>query len=97
MPHKSSPPIETETLPDREELVSYKYLLGDMGISILSAIARGARTRDAIMMLSGVPMACVNGRMPVLTNLKLVLKINLEEYVVTTRGIAFLRCINECV
>ena len=81
--------------PDKEELLSYKYLLGDTGISILVAIARGARTKDAIMMLSGVPMACVNGRMPVLSNLKLVMKISMEEFVITTRGTSFLRCINE--
>jgi hypothetical protein len=82
---------------EREELLSYKYLLGDMGIAILTAIARGARTKDAIMMLSGVPLACINGRMPVLSNLKLMLKNGLEEFVITQRGISFLRCINECI
>jgi hypothetical protein len=81
--------------PDQEELISYKYLLGDMGISMLTAIARGARTKDAIMMLSGVPMACVNGRMPVLFNLKLAMKITMDEYVITSRGMDFLRSINE--
>jgi hypothetical protein len=81
--------------PDREELLSYKYLLGDMGISILVAVARGARTKESIMMLSGVPMACVNGRAPVLLNLKLVTKISIDEFAITSRGYAFLRSINE--
>lgn len=82
---------------EREELLSYKYLLGDMGIAILTAIARGARTKDAIMMLSGVPLACINGRMPVLSNLKLMLKNGSEEFVITQRGVSFLRCINEFI
>ena len=80
---------------EREELISYKYILGDMGISILMAIANGARTKDAILMLSGTPLACIAGRMPVLENLKLVLCITPEEFVITKRGIQFLKCMNE--
>jgi len=95
MPADSLPSDKDSSTPDREELLSYKYLLGDMGISILVAIARGARNYDSIMMLSGVPMACVNGRMPVLSNLKLILKVSVDEVVITTRGLNFLRCINE--
>ena len=80
-----------------EELSSYKFLLGDFGISILAAIARGARTHDSIMMLSGVPLACVTGRMPVLLNLKLIIQIGQNEYAISKKGIAFLKCINESV
>ena len=56
---------------DLEELKSYKYLLGDFGVSMLKAISQGAEDGDAIMMLSGVPAACITGRIPVLNNLKL--------------------------
>jgi len=80
---------------DIEELRSYKFLLGDFGISMLVAIARGAKNRDTIKMLSGVPSACISGRMPVLLSLKLVENQNSDEFVITSRGTEFLRCINE--
>ena len=79
----------------REELLSYKYILGDLGIAILTAIARGAHAKDSIMMMSGVPMSCVIGRMPVLQNLKLIVVINQEEIHIAKRGLIFLKCINE--
>ena len=82
---------------DQKELTSYKFLLGDFGIGILAAIYRGARSEESIMMLSGVPMACVKGRMPVLMNLQLVSKISMKEYAITKKGADFLRCINECI
>ncbi len=78
-----------------EELNSYKYLLGDFGIQIASAIYKGAQNDDAIMMLSGVPMACVTGRLPVLINLKLV-EITDSKYMITQKGRNFLKCVNEC-
>ncbi len=78
-----------------EELTSFKYLLGDFGIQIASAIYKGAQNDDAIMMLSGVPMACVTGRLPVLINLKLV-EITDSKYIITQKGSNFLKCINEC-
>jgi hypothetical protein len=78
---------------ENEDLSSYKYLLGDFGIGILTAISRGAQTPDAIVMLSGVPMSCVKGRMPVLVNLKLVTLLNYQEYLLTQKGIEFLKVI----
>lgn len=78
-----------------EELSSYKYLLGDFGIQIASAIHKGAQNCESIMMLSGVPMACVTGRLPVLLNLKLIDHID-SKYLITERGRDFLQCINEC-
>lgn len=96
---KSILPNETrkneETANENSELHSYKYILGDLGISIIIAIARGAHNKDSIMMLSGVPMSCVIGRMPVLLNLKLVHQFNENEFHITKRGISFLKVINE--
>ena len=80
---------------DIEELKSYKYLLGDFGIAMLVAVARGARDGESIMMLSGVPKACITGRMPILLNLKLVNNKNHGEILITQNGLDFLKCINE--
>ncbi len=76
-----------------EDLSSYRFLLGDFGIQILAAIAKGAKTENAIMTLSGVPLACVKGRTPVLQNLKLIQILNINHYEVTKKGIKFLRMI----
>jgi len=82
---------------DIEELKSYKYLLGDFGISMLKAISQGAEDGDAIMMLSGVPAACITGRIPVLNNLRLIDPIQAEKkkYFITSKGLQFLKCIHE--
>ena len=86
-----------ETVNENSELHSYKYILGDLGISIITSIARGAHNKDSIMMLSGVPMSCVVGRMPVLLNLKLVHQFNENEFHITKRGLNFLKVINETI
>ena len=78
-----------------EELKSYKYLLGEFGIAMLTAIYRGAQDGESIMMLSGVPSACISGRMPILLNLELVSCINNEQYSITPKGKQFLTCINQ--
>ena len=80
-----------------EELKSYKFLLGDYGIAMLVAIARGAKNCDSIRMLSGVPSACITGRMPVLLNLKLIDATTEIEYIITDCGRKFLKCIDEGV
>lgn len=82
---------------DIEELKGYKYLLGDFGISMLKAISQGAEDGDAVMMLSGVPAACITGRIPVLNNLRLIDPIQAEKkkYFITPKGLQFLKCINE--
>ena len=81
---------------DVEELRSYKYLLGEFGISMLKAISQGAEDGDAIMMLSGVPAACITGRIPVLNNLNLIDpdQAEMQKYFITTKGLQFLKCIN---
>lgn len=84
--------IEKPEIPDKEELLSYRYLLGEMGIQMLVAISRGANTKMSIQLLSGVPMACVKGRLPVLMNLKLVAEEN-EKYITTKNGHAFLNAV----
>ena len=36
-----------------------RYLLGNMGIEILSAIEKGAKDFDTIELFSGVPIDCI--------------------------------------
>jgi hypothetical protein len=79
-----------------EELKSYKYLLGDFGVAMLVAVARGAENRESIQMLSGVPHGCITGRMPVLLNLKLLLEEPPDCFKITAQGREFLACIKEC-
>lgn len=98
MPHaETSKEDGNFELKDLEELRSYKYLLGDFGIAMLLAVARGARNGESIMMLSGVPSACITGRMPVLLNLKLIEENVNHEYFITRNGKEFLKCVNEIV
>jgi predicted transcriptional regulator len=68
-----------------EEHKDLKFLLGDYGISILYSIAKGASTLETIKMISGVPLSCIQGRLPVLLELGLIRKRK-EEYVLTQKG-----------
>ena len=68
--------------------INLKYLIGDMGFEILLAIEKGASKKETIKLLSGVPMECINGRLPVLIDLNLISKNN-EEFYITERGIEF--------
>ncbi|MFX1315882.1 MAG: winged helix-turn-helix domain-containing protein [Promethearchaeota archaeon] len=73
------------------EVESYddlKYLLGYMGIEILLAIDKGAKSYETIKLFSGLPIACIKGRIPVLSDLKLIKKVK-EEYYLTEKGIKF--------
>ncbi|MFX1408757.1 MAG: hypothetical protein ACFFA6_00260 [Promethearchaeota archaeon] len=73
------------------EVESYddlKYLLGYMGIEILLAIDKGAKNYETIKLFSGLPIACIKGRIPVLLDLKLIKKIK-EEHYLTEKGIKF--------
>ncbi|MHA1871690.1 MAG: winged helix-turn-helix domain-containing protein [Promethearchaeota archaeon] len=71
---------------NEEDLLTLKYILGEMGVQMLSAIYRGASTKNTIMMLSGVPPSCINGRLPVLIKLNLVRSINNIEFFITEKG-----------
>ena len=57
------------------------YLLGNMGIEILFAIDKGAKDIETIKLFSGLPIACIKGRIPVLFDLNLIKKYNLEYYI----------------
>jgi predicted transcriptional regulator len=71
-----------------ESLEDLKYLLGNMGIDILFAIEKGAKDFDTIKLFSGLPIACIKGRIPVLLDLKLI-RENDEEYFLEEKGIDF--------
>jgi hypothetical protein len=85
----------------KKELLSFKMILGEMGIQMLVAIFRGANTNETIMMLSGVPMSCVKGRLPVLINLNLVAAAGCSspqgynEFYITKEGCRFLTLIGQ--
>jgi predicted transcriptional regulator len=71
---------------DQEEsLDDLKYLLGNMGIEILIAIDKGAKNFETIKLFSGIPIACIKGRIPVLLSLSLIKKNN-KEYILTEKG-----------
>jgi len=74
-----------------EDVNALKMVLGEYGILILVAIKQGARTRQHIPLISGVPMACVTGRIPVILNLNLVCEK--EKLALTERGLKFLEMI----
>jgi predicted transcriptional regulator len=70
---------------EENSLENLKYLLGSMGIEILLAISRGAKDFESIKLISGVPIACIKGRVPVLIDFELVVKSN-EDYLLTEKG-----------
>jgi len=65
-----------------------KYLLGNLGIDILIAVEKGASNFETIEIISGVPKACIKGRMPVLIDLELV-KTSPQGYTLTEIGVEF--------
>jgi predicted transcriptional regulator len=71
-----------------ESVQDLKCLLGNMGMEILFAIDRGAKDLETMKIFSGLPMACIKGRVPVLLELKLVVKNN-EGYFLTDKGLSF--------
>lgn len=71
-----------------ESLEDLKYLLGNMGLEILLAIEKGASNVETIRLFSGIPKACIKGRIPVLHDLSLIDK-NERGYYLTKKGNAF--------
>ena len=69
---------------------SIKMILGDMGVKILQVLRFGAMDVKSIEFLSGVPMACVKGRIPVLKSLNLI-KEHEGCFMLDAAGEAFLR------
>mgnify|MGYP006289740575 CR=1 FL=1 len=51
---------------------SIKMILGDMGIKILRILRLGPMDMQSINFLSGIPMACIKGRIPVLKSLNMI-------------------------
>lgn len=71
-----------------DSLKDIKYLLGNMGMDIFFAIDNGAKDYETIKIFSGLPMACVKGRLPVLLDLLLVVKKD-DGYFLTNKGLNF--------
>jgi predicted transcriptional regulator len=65
-----------------------RYLLGNLGIDILIAIGKGAYDFQTIEIISGVPIECIRGRIPVLIDLQLVVNSS-KGYDLTEEGILF--------
>ncbi len=73
---------------EKETHEDLKNLLGYMGIEILVAIKNGAKNYETIKLFSGLPISCINGRIPVLLDLGLIKKNN-GEYFLTEKGVLF--------
>jgi len=71
-----------------ESLEDLKCLLGNMGMDIFFAIDKGAKDFETMKIFSGLPMACIKGRVPVLLELKLIVK-NTNGYFLTNKGLSF--------
>jgi len=78
-----------------EHLESIKMILGDMGIKILKVLRLGPMDMQSIHFLSGVPMACVKGRIPVLKSLNLI-KETSSYYSLDKEGEKFLKMLGSC-
>ena len=71
-----------------ESIQDLKCLLGNMGMDIFFAIDNGAKDFETMKIFSGLPMACIKGRVPVLLELKLIVKNN-DGYFLTNKGSSF--------
>jgi len=71
-----------------ESFEDLKCLLGNMGVDIFFAIDEGAKDFETMKIFSGLPMACIKGRVPVLLELKLIVK-NANGYFLTNKGLSF--------
>lgn len=67
-------------------------LLGDIGVSMLDAISSGASEPWAIHVLTGVSLACIEHRLPVLERFDLVTASPGGAWTVTGHGRAVLAC-----
>ena len=70
---------------EEESLEELKYLVGNMGIEILFAIDKGAKDFETIKLFSGLPIACIRGRIPVLLDLNLIKK-DIDNYFLSEKG-----------
>ena len=75
------------------DLTSQKYLIGEMGVQVLLAIFSGANQIESISMLSGVSLACVKGRLPILIKLNFISESGESEYKILDNGKKFLESI----
>lgn len=73
---------------EAESMDDLKYILGNMGLEILFSIEKGARSMETIQLFSGIPLSCIKGRIPVLTELKLIDK-DIKGYLITEKGLRF--------
>ncbi|MFW9999931.1 MAG: winged helix-turn-helix domain-containing protein [Candidatus Hodarchaeota archaeon] len=73
---------------DEDTVEDLKNVIGYMGIEILVAIYNGAKNYEMIKLFSGLPISCINGRLPVLIDLGLIKK-NDNEYFLTEKGVFF--------
>ena len=73
---------------EKESVQDLKCLLGNMGLDIFYAIDRGAKDFETMKIFSGLPMACIKGRIPVLMELNLIVK-NKKGYFLTEKGLSF--------
>lgn len=69
-----------------------KMLLGDNGIAMLRAIRFGPVDIETIQALSGLPKMCIEGRIPVLTELDMI-KEAPEGFLLKQAGIDFLEAV----
>ncbi len=82
-------------MPNEEETSEdLKNILGYMGIEILVAIDNGAKNYETIKLFSGLPISCINGRIPVLFDLGLIKKKN-DEYFLSEKGILFRKILDK--
>lgn len=69
---------------------SIKMVLGDMGLGILKVLRLGPMDLKSIKFLSGIPMACVKGRIPVLMSLNMIKNSGIY-YSLEPEGLNFLK------
>ncbi len=79
-----------------ESIEVSKMLLGDNGIAMLRAIRFGPVDIETIQALCGLPKSCIEGRLPVLTELDMIKEVT-EGFLLKQAGIDFLQAIGNAL
>ena len=77
-----------------EDLESLKMVLGELSLKILETLQVGPLDVGMINLLTGLPVACIEGRIPVLRDLQLIMEKG-NQFSLHQAGKVFLKYIRE--
>ena len=77
-----------------EDLESLKMVLGELSLKILETLQVGPLDVGMINLLTGLPVACIEGRIPVLRDLQMIVEKD-NQFLLRQAGTVFLKHVRE--